>query len=101
MSLEKLIILEEMLETEGYDELLKACRAIVGSDGTETGVANSINEDVAKEIMGTSKVYWLKYKIIILENITIFEEKCRELSLNPDKFIKEINEEVKKVEAIL
>jgi hypothetical protein len=65
MSLGKLNILEEVLEKEGHDELSEACRAIVGSDGTEMGIAKSIDEDAMKETMDTSKVN-MKNKLEIL-----------------------------------
>ncbi|MDD2370215.1 MAG: hypothetical protein PHQ90_13010 [Sulfuricurvum sp.] len=59
----KIIELETILEHNGYNELLEACKAIVGSDGTEIGMSKSINEDGMKEAMGTLKVYWLKQKL--------------------------------------
>ena len=101
MSLSKIDELEEILEEEGYTELLMACKSILGSDGSETGVCISVNEDAMKETMNISKVYWLKHKIVILENIEIFEEKCQELGLKIDTFIDTINKDVKKVESIL
>ncbi len=101
MSLSKINALESILEKEGYVDLLEACQAIVGSDGTENGMTKSINEDGMKEGMGISKVSWLRYKVTILENITIFKTKCKEVGLNPDIFLKNIEEEVMKVENFL
>jgi hypothetical protein len=101
MSLSKITLLEAILEEEGHDELLKACKSIVGSDGSESGMGISINEDGMKETMGTWKVYWLKYKIIILENVTLFNDKCNEVGLSPDKLIYELTNDIEKVEAIL
>lgn len=101
MSLSKINELEEILEEEGYTELLMACKSILGSDGSENGVCISVNEDEMKETINVSKVYWLKHKIVILENIEIFQEKCQELGLDVNKFIDGINKDVKKVESIL
>lgn len=38
MSLEKISLLEDILEEEGYSELLMACKAIIGSDGGHSEV---------------------------------------------------------------
>ncbi|MGZ8546831.1 MAG: hypothetical protein ACXWVU_05485 [Sulfuricurvum sp.] len=101
MSLSLISELEEILEEEGYTELLNACRAIVGSDGSDNGVAKSIDENNMQETMGVSKVHWLRYKIVILENLDIFKEKCEELGLVANDFIEEINKDVIKIEDFL
>ena len=100
MSLEKLHQMENTFEKRGNIELATACKAIVGSDGGN-GIGKSIDEDAMKETMGTLKVIWLKHKITILENQEEFENECQQLDLNPDDFLKEINEEVMKIEASL
>jgi len=73
----------------------------VGSDGSDKGVAKSIDENNMQETMGISKVYWLKYKIVILENLDVFKEKCEELGLVANDFIEEISKDVIKVEDFL
>lgn len=100
MSLAKLHQIEDIFEKRGNIELATACKAIVGSDGGN-GIGKSIDEDAMKETIGTSKVIWLKHKIIILEHQEEFKNECQQLGLNPDDFLKEINEEVMKVEASL
>ena len=100
MSLEKLHQIERIFEKRGNTELSTACKAIVGSDGGN-GIRKSIDENAMKETMGISKVIWLKHKIVILEHREEFEEECQKLGLNPNDFLKEINEEVMRVETSL
>lgn len=100
MSLEKLHHMENTFEKNGNIELAIACKAIIGSDGGN-GIAKSINENAMKETMGVSKVIWLKHKIVILEHQEEFRNECQKLGLNPDKFLKELNEEVMKIEESL
>lgn len=53
------------------------------------------------ESSGYSRVYLIKCKIVILENLDIFREKSEEVGLNVDKFLVEINRDVQKVEDFL
>jgi aspartate ammonia-lyase len=101
MSLSLSAELEEILEEEGYFELLNACKSIVSIDDSDYSIVKPIDENNMKESMGVSKVYWLKHKIAILDNIDVFEEKCKELELNAENFLKEINDDIKAVELFL
>lgn len=101
MLLEKISLLEDILEEEGYLELLMACKTILGSDGGHSEVVYSVNEEAMAESSGYSRVYWLKYKITILENLDIFREKSEEVGLHVDRFLAEINQDVQQVEDFL
>jgi len=72
MSAIKINILEDILQEEGYIELYEACHAIVGTDG-DSAIQKSICEEGMKENLGDATKLWLKQKMIILENILIFE----------------------------
>jgi len=100
MSLKKLHQMEDIFKKRENIELATACEAIVASHG-DNGIKKSIDENGMKEIMGISKVIYLKHKIVIFENQEEFKNECQTLDLYAEDFLKEINEEVMKVEALL
>lgn len=95
------MVLEANLKAKGYTELAKACQAIVGSDGTRTGMCKSVDEDGMKEHAGIPKVHWIKHKLAILEDLNIFRTEAVAAGLDPTNFLATIEKEVIAVEELL